>query len=167
MQNKLHWAIHGRTAAELITERASASKPNMGLTSWKNTKQGGKILKSDVSVAKNYLQEKELTELNRVVTMYLDFAENMAQRHTQMKMADWVARLDAFLAFNAYEILDNPGKVSSKVAKSVAEREFDTFRLAQDIEYESDFDKTVKEIRETGMLPSGTTTIKPPLDKHL
>ncbi|WP_293815228.1 virulence RhuM family protein, partial [Thiolapillus sp.] len=107
VQNKLHWAIHGHTAAELIRQRADASQPHMGLKSWKNAPKG-KVLKSDVAVAKNYLDEKELDELNHIVVMYLDYAELQAKKQRLMKMSDWVAKLDAFLRFNDYEILDNP-----------------------------------------------------------
>jgi len=144
VQNKLHWAIHGHTAAELIKLRANSSLPNMGLTSWKNQGRGGKLLKSDVTIAKNYLQEAELSELNRVVTMYLDFAENMARRQVQMKMTDWVSRLDAFLTFNEYVLLKDAGKISADVAKKIAENEYDKFRVIQDKTFESDFDKLVK-----------------------
>ncbi|WP_200942739.1 virulence RhuM family protein [Dyadobacter sp. Leaf189] len=147
VQNKLHWAIHQHTAAELVKLRADAAKPNMGLTSWKNEKRGGKILKTDVSVAKNYLNESELSELNRIVTMYLDFAENMARRQKEMKMTDWVGRLDAFLTFNEYGILKDAGKISAVVAKKTAESEYDKFRVIQDLIYESDFDKLVKKTK--------------------
>jgi hypothetical protein len=119
VQNKLHWAVTAKTAAELIAERADSSKPSMGLTAWKNPPQG-KILKSDVSVAKNYLIEREIKELERIVSMYLDYAENQAARQIPMKMADWVAKLDAFLQFNEYEVLANAGKVSADVAKRLA-----------------------------------------------
>ena len=145
IQNKLHFAIHHNTAAELIRERANATKPYMGLTSWKNYKEGGKILKSDVSIAKNYLSEEELAGLNRVVSMYLDFAENLAKRHKVMKMIDWVKRLDAFLEFNEYDLLNNVGNISAKIAKQLAEKEYEKFRVIQDRKYSSDFDKMVKE----------------------
>jgi hypothetical protein len=118
VQNKLHWAITGHTAAELIAERADASKPHMGLTTWKNAPKG-KILKSDVTIAKNYLVEKELSNLNRVVGMYLDFAENMAERQRLMSMKDWAERLDAFLQFNEYTVLKDAGKVSAAVAHTL------------------------------------------------
>ncbi len=149
VQNKLHWAITGQTAAELIAERSDSSKPNMGLMSWKNSPKG-MIQKTDVTIAKNYLQEPELKELNRVVNMYLDFAENRAERGIAMKMQDWVGRLDAFLGFNEYEILDNPGKVSHEIAKTLAEKEFDEFRLTQDREFISDFDEVSKKYLERG-----------------
>ncbi|GAA0733853.1 virulence RhuM family protein [Aquimarina litoralis] len=154
VQNKLHWAIHNHTAAELISKRADSSKPNMGLTTWKNSKTQGKILKSDVSVAKNYLSQKEVGELNRVVGMYLDFAENMAERNKTMKMVDWVKRLDAFLDFNEYGVLKDSGKISAKIAKRKAEKEYDRFRIVQDKEFISDFDKVVNKIKTTGELPN-------------
>lgn len=145
VQNKLHWAVTGQTAAELIAERANAEKPSMGLTTWKNAPKG-KILKSDVSVAKNYLIEREIKELERIVSMYLDYAENQAARQIPMKMADWVAKLDAFLQFNEYEVLANAGKVSAEVAKRLAEGHYDRFRVRQDREFESDFEAEVKRI---------------------
>ena len=128
VQNKLHWAITGKTAAEIIKERADASKPNMGLQTWKNA-PGGKVLKSDVTVAKNYMREDEIKGLNRAVSMYLDFAENQAARQIPMRMADWAAKLDAFLTFNEYEILKDAGKVSHAVAKALAEKEYKSFRV--------------------------------------
>ena len=149
VQNKLHWAITGHTAAEIIKERANAAKPYMGLTTWKNAPQG-KILKTDVSVAKNYLNEKEIRDLNRIVTMYLDFAELQAERQVPMKMTDWVARLDAFLQFNEYNILKDAGKISATIAKQLAEKEYNKFRLVQDKNFESDFDKEVKRITKKG-----------------
>lgn len=145
VQNKLHFAIHGHTAAEVIMERARAEKEHMGLTSWKNA-PNGKILKSDVSIAKNYLSYDELDELNRIVTLYLDYAELQARRRTPMTMEDWATRLNAFLQFNDREILDNPGKVSAEVAKSFAESEFEKFRITQDRLYRSDFDKLIDEM---------------------
>lgn len=145
VQNKLHWAITGKTAAELIAQRADASKPNMGLTTWKNA-PGGKILKGDISTAKNYMQEKEIKELERVVTMYLDFAELQAERQVPMKMADWVSRLDAFLQFNEYQILKDAGKVRHEVAVKLAEKEYEKFRVIQDKNFVSDFEKEVKKL---------------------
>ncbi|MCT2562843.1 virulence RhuM family protein [Chryseobacterium herbae] len=153
VQNKLHWAIHHHTAAELIKLRADSKSQNMGLTSWKNEKKGGKILKTDVTVAKNYLNQDEIRSLNRVVTMYLDFAENMADRNREMKMVDWIIKLDAFLSFNEYDILKDSGKVSSSVAKKIAESQYEKFRVMQDMEYKSDFDKVVEEIKVTGKIP--------------
>ena len=149
VQNKLEWAITGKTAAELIAERAGADKPNMGLLTWKNA-PAGKILKSDVSVAKNYLDEKEISELNRIVSMYLDYAENQAARQKYMTMKDWIEKLDAFLKFNEYEVLQNSGTVSAEVAKSLAEKEYEKFRVVQDQQYESDFDKEVKKLLKKG-----------------
>ena len=145
VQNKLHWAVTGKTAAELIAERADSTKPSMGLTTWKNAPTG-KILKGDVTVAKNYLIEREIEELERIVSMYLDYAENQAARQIPMKMADWVARLDAFLQFNEYEVLTNAGKVSAEVAKRLAEAQYHEFRVRQDREFESDFEAEVKRI---------------------
>lgn len=145
VQNKLHWAITGKTAAQIIAERASASKPNMGLTTWKNSPKG-KILKPDVSIAKNYLIEKEIKDLERVVTMYLDYAENQAARQIPVKMNEWIEKLDAFLKFNEYKILKDAGKVSHEVAKHLAEKEFEKYRVIQDKNFESDFDKEVKKI---------------------
>jgi hypothetical protein len=143
VQNKLEWAITGKTAAEIIHARADAEQPNMGLQTWKNAPTG-KVLKSDVSVAKNYLIEKEIKELERIVVMYLDYAELQASRNIPMKMADWIEKLDAFLAFNGYEILQDAGKVSHTVAERLAHQEYDKFRVVQDVSFESDFDKTVK-----------------------
>jgi hypothetical protein len=145
VQNKLHWAVTGKTAAEIIADRADASKPSMGLTTWKNAPKG-KILKTDVGVAKNYLIETEIKELERIVSMYLDYAENQAARQIPMKMADWTERLDAFLKFNEYEVLSNAGRVSAEVAKRLAEERFDQFRVQQDREFESDFDAEVKRL---------------------
>jgi hypothetical protein len=147
VQNKLHWAIHGHTAAELIKERASAEKPNMGLNTWKQA-PSGKILKIDVSVAKNYLDEKELKNLNRIVTMYLDFAELQAERQNPMNMADWVKKLDAFLQFNDYDVLNDAGTVSAEVAKQLAQGEFEKYRPIQDQRFESDFDREVKKLTQ-------------------
>jgi len=145
VQNKLHWAITGQTAAEILSSRAKASLPNMGLTSWKKSPKG-KILKSDVSVAKNYLGEKELKNLNRIVSMYLDYAENQAERQIPMKMKDWAEKLNSFLQFNDYSVLKNSGKVSAGIAKKLAETEFEKFRVSQDQDYESDFDREIKKI---------------------
>jgi hypothetical protein len=145
VQNKLHWAVTGKTAAELIAERADADSPSMGLTTWKNAPKG-KILKSDISVAKNYLIEHEIKELERIVSMYLDYAENQAARQIPMKMADWITKLDAFLQFNEYDVLSNAGKVSAEVARRLAEEQYDKFRVRQDREFESDFESEVKRI---------------------
>ena len=145
VQNKLHWAITGQTAAELILARADSSKDNMGLTTWKNAPKGS-IRKTDVGIAKNYLNEKELKGLNRIVTMYLDYAENQAEKGIIMYMKDWIVKLDSFLQFNEEAILQNQGKVSHEVALSLAENEFEKYRIAQDKCIESDFDKAVKKL---------------------
>ena len=151
VQNKLHWAVTGKTAAQLIAERADSSKPQMGLLTWKNSPKG-KIIKSDVSVAKNYLTEKEIKELERIVSMYLDYAENQAARQIPMKMSVWVNKIDAFLQFNEYDILKDAGKISHEVALKLAESEFDKFRVVQDSNYESDFDEVVKKISSKNKL---------------
>jgi len=145
VQNKLHWAISGQTAAEIITSRVGSSKLNMGLTNWKNSPKG-KIRKTDVTIAKNYLKEEELDDLNRIVSMYLDYAESQAKRHAIMYMKDWVAKLDAFLKFNEREILHHSGSVAHEVACEVAEKEFDTYLIRQDRLFESDFDKEVARV---------------------
>lgn len=142
VQNKLHWAITGSTAAEIIASRADESKPNMGLTTWKHAPDG-KIIKLDVTVAKNYLKEKEISELNRLVNMYLDYAELQATRQIPMKMKDWIEKLDGFLKFNEYEVLKNAGRISTEVAKELAESKYKKFRVEQDKNYISDFDKVV------------------------
>jgi hypothetical protein len=145
VQNKLHWAITGKTAAELIAERAQSSQPNMGLKTWKNA-PGGRILKSDVTVAKNYLAEEEIKALERIVGMYLDYAENQASRQIPMRMADWVTKLDAFLKFNEYDVLNNAGKVSHDVAKQLAEKHYEAFNILQDRSFESDFERTAQKV---------------------
>ena len=142
VQNKLHWAIHQHTAAELIIERANSEKPHMGLTSWENYPDG-KIQKYDVSIAKNYLDEDELQGLRRIVTMYLDYAEHQASRHIPMTMEDWADRLNRFLEFNEHEILTDSGRVTHEIAKAFAESEFEKYRIIQDRLYESDFDRFV------------------------
>lgn len=147
IQNKLHWAITAQTAAELIVSRVDSTKENMGLTTWKNAPKGA-IRKTDIVIAKNYLDEKELVGLNRIVTMYLDYAENQAIKGVVMYMKDWVKKLDAFLQFNEEEILTHQGKVSHQVALSLAEKEFEKFRLVQDKLIESDFDKEIKKINK-------------------
>ena len=145
VQNKLHWAITGKTAAELIAERADASQPKMGLKTWKNAPHG-RILKSDVTVAKNYLEEDEIKALERIVGMYLDYAENQASRQIPMRMTDWVAKLDAFLKFNEYDVLSNAGKVSHEVAQKLAEEQYQAFQIIQDRTLESDFEKATKKL---------------------
>lgn len=147
VQNKLHWAITGNTAAEIISKRAKAELPNMGLTTWKQS-PSGKIMKSDISIAKNYLSEEEIKSLDRVVTMYLDYAELQAERQLPMKMKNWVEKLDAFLQFNDYEVLKDAGNVSATVAKKLAEEEYKKFAPMQDENYVSDFDKEVKKLRK-------------------
>jgi hypothetical protein len=152
VQNKLHFAIHGYTAAELIVERADSKKERMGLTTWKNAPHG-KILKPDVVVAKNYLTEKELKALDRIVTMYLDYAEDQAERGIPMTMQDWATKLNAFLQFNERDLLDHPGKVSAEVAKASAESEFEKYRVVQDRLFESDFDRAIKKLPKQGAKP--------------
>jgi hypothetical protein len=143
VQNKLHWAITHQTAAEIIQARADSQKPYMGLTTWKNA-PADQIRKTDVSIAKNYLNEQELDGLNRIVAMYLDYAEMQANNRQLMTMQDWVGKLDAFLQFNEKDVLTNAGKVSAEIAKSFAENEYEKFRLTQDRLLESDFDKELK-----------------------
>lgn len=145
VQNKLHFAIHGHTAAELIVKRADSKKDRMGLTTWKNAPRG-KILKPDVVVAKNYLTEQELESLDRFVTMYLDYAEDRAKRNIPMTMKDWAEKLNAFLQFNERDILDHSGKVTREVAKVFAESEFEKYRIVQDRLFESDFDRHIKNV---------------------
>jgi len=148
VQNKLHFAITGQTAAEIISSRVDSKKPNMGLTNWKNA-PSGKIRKTDVSIAKNYLDERELDHLNRIVTMYLDYAELQAQNKRIMYMKDWVDKLDVFLKFNEKDILKNTGKVAHEVAVSLAEEEFEKFSFQQSKNYISDFDREVKRLYKT------------------
>ncbi len=140
VQNKLHFAIHQHTAAELIVKRADAQKDNMGLTNWKNAPHG-KIIKTDVCVAKNYLSQLELSELNEIVTMYLDYANRQARKYIPMTMEDWKNKLDAFLNFNDVQLSDGIGSVTHEIAKSFAESEFEKYRVIQDKTYQSDFDK--------------------------
>ncbi len=147
VQNKMHFAVHGNTAAEVIVQRANHQKEHMGLTSWRNAPHG-KIVKTDVSIAKNYLSAPEMQELNEIVTMYLDYAARQARRHIPMTMEDWASKLDAFLQFNDAEILKDKGKVTAAVAKAFAESEFEKYRVIQDGLYQSDFDKLVEEIDE-------------------
>ena len=149
VQNKLHFAIHGHTAAELIVNRADSKKERMGLTTWRNAPHG-KILKPDVVVAKNYLTQKELKSLDRFVTMYLDYAESQAERTIPMTMQDWAGKLDAFLQFNERDLLDHPGKVTAEIAKAFAESEFEKYRIVQDRLFESDFDRAIKQLPKEG-----------------
>ena len=146
VQNKLHYAITGNTAAEIIYNRVDSEKENMGLTNWKNSPDGP-IYKYDVDIAKNYLNEKELKDLNRIVTMYLDYAELQAENHNAMTMKDWVEKLNAFLQFNGKEILHSAGKISASVAKELAYKEYDKFKVKQDKLYKSDFDNFLNETR--------------------
>lgn len=153
VQNKLYYAIHGQTAAELIASRADSNRPNMGLTSWEKA-PNGKILKTDVSVAKNYLSKEELEALGRIVNAFLDLAEDMARRRIPMTMQDWAKRLDMFLEISSRDILQDAGRISAEAAKQHAESEFEKFRIVQDRLYESDFDRVVKQVEEEAkMLP--------------
>jgi hypothetical protein len=147
VQNKLHYAIHGYTAAELIVQRADSRKPHMGLTSWERAPDG-KVLKTDVVVAKNYLDKAELESMGRIVNAYLDLAEDRARRKAPMTMEDWARRLDTFLEFTERDILQDSGKVSAEIAKAHAESEFDKYRIVQDRLFESDFDKVLKEVEQ-------------------
>ena len=142
VQNKMHYAVHGSTAAEVIMSRADHTKQHMGLTSWRNAPDG-KIVKADVSIAKNYLSSVEMQELNEIVTMYLDYANRQARRHIPMTMADWASKLDAFLQFNDAEVLQDKGKVTAAIAKAFAESEFEQYRITQDRLYQSDFDRLI------------------------
>jgi len=148
VQNKLHFAISGQTAAEIIRSRVDNKKPNIGLTNWTNSPKGV-IRKTDVSIAKNYLNKKELDGLNRIVTMYLDYAETQAQKGVAMTMKDWVNKLDSFLQFNEKDILQNSGKISHEVAIALAESEFDKYQVNQDRILESDFDREVKKLLDS------------------
>ena len=145
VQNKLHFAITRQTAAEIIATRARSDKPNMGLTSWRKA-PGGKIMPSDVAIAKNYLDKPELDHLNRIVSMYLDYAELQAVRNKPMYMKDWIEKLNAFLKFTEYEILTNAGQISHEVAMALANKEYERFKKIQDKNYISDFDKEIKRI---------------------
>jgi hypothetical protein len=145
VQNKLHYAVHGHTASELIMTRANAEKEHMGLTSWEKSPDG-KIVKTDVGIAKNYLTETELKSLGRIVNAYLDLAEDRAIRHIPMTMEDWAKRLDKFLEADDRDVLQNSGKVTALIAKDFAESEFERYRIVQDRLFESDFDKEIKSI---------------------
>lgn len=147
VQNKMHYAVHGHTAAELIYERADAEKPHMGLTTWAAAPEG-KIMKSDVTVAKNYLSETEMRSLERIVSAYLDLAEDRAERHIPMTMEDWAKRLNLFLMADDREILQDAGKITAAIAKEKAETEFEKYRIVQDRLYTSDFDKYLIELEE-------------------
>lgn len=145
VQNKLHFAITGQTAAEIIHQRADSAKPNMGLTVWRSSPNGA-IRESDVLVAKNYLNEKELAQLNKIVSMFLDFAEVQAERGIVMHMKDWVGKLDAFLKFNEHEVLSHAGKISHDLAEALVKKEFETYKKQQDRLIESDFDREMKKV---------------------
>lgn len=147
VQNKLHFAIHGHTAAELIVERANAEKEHMGLTTWENAPDG-KIVKTDVSIAKNYLKGNELESLGRIVNAFLDLAENRAKRHIPMTMEDWAKYLDSFLSMDDYILLQDNGKVTAEQAKEFAESEFEKYRIIQDHLFMSDFDKAMKQLKD-------------------
>ena len=147
VQNKMHYAVHGHAAAELIYERADADKPHMGLNTWAAAPEG-KIVKSDVSVAKNYLSEKEMRSLERIVSAYLDLAEDRAERHIPMTMEDWAKRLDLFLMADDREVLQDAGKITAEIAKAKAETEFEKYRVIQDRLFMSDFDKYMLELEE-------------------
>ena len=153
VQDKLHYAIHGHTSAELIALRADASQPHMGLTTYKNVKIRGKVTKLDVTVGKNYLAQNELEELNRLVSMYLDNAENFARRQIAMKMQDWSQRLNDFLTFNAYPVLEGYGNTRRETAEKRALSEYEKFRVVQDKEFKSDFDNVVDAVRTNKKLP--------------
>ena len=147
VQNKLHFAITGHTAAEIIKDRADSKKKFMGLTTWKKAPKG-KILPSDTTVAKNYLTKNELEHLNRIVSMYIDYAELQAVRHKVMYMKDWVEKLNTFLKYNEYDILNNLGKVSHEIAKALALKEYEKYRIIQDRNFISDFDREIEKIKQ-------------------
>jgi len=149
VQNKLHFAITGQTAAEILARRADGSKPHMGLISWRKGPQG-KVMPSDVVIAKNYLDRPELDHLNRIVSMYLDYAELQAVRNKPMAMKNWIEKLNAFLKFSEHEILTNTGSISHEVAKGFAESEFEKYRVVQDQLFESDFDRVIKQLPKKG-----------------
>ena len=153
VQDKLHYAIHGHTSAEIIKLRADATKPHMGLQTWNNQGRGGKITKLDVTVGKNYLTEDELSDLNRLVSMYLDWAENFARRQMPMQMKDWITKLDGFLEFNAYSVLSNYGGIRRDNAVKAAVSEYEKFRVVQDVEYRSDFDEVIDAVKTKQRLP--------------
>lgn len=153
-QNKLEYSVVGMTAAEIQKARANHKLPNMGLTTWKGQKRGLKIIQSDVTIALNYLKEEEIKELNKLVTMFLDHAETLASKHKEMSMQDWIDKLDNFLKFNEYEILQNFGSITREIADEFAKEEFKKFKPIQDTIYKSDFDKVVEQIKTTNRLPN-------------
>lgn len=160
VQNKLHWAIHGQTAAEVIYSRADASKNHMGLTSWKDAPQG-KIQKFDVVVAKNYLTESEMAQLQRLVSAYLDLAEDMALRHIPMTMQDWEVRLNRFIAATDRQVLQDAGQVTAEIARAHAESEFEKYRIVQDRLYRSDFDRLLVEHTKSDATPAVEVELQP------
>ncbi len=153
VQNKLIYAVAGMTAAEIIKSRADANEPNMGLTNWKAQAIGGKVIVRDIIVSKNYLKENEINSLNRIVSMFLDYAENLVERKVTMSMQDWNTALDDFLQFNRYDVLKDAGSIKKKVADSIAKKEFSKFRVTQDQNFQSDFDKITLEIK-SGNVPN-------------
>ena len=156
----MHYAVHGHTAAELIYERADADKPHMGLTSWAAAPDG-KIVKSDVSIAKNYLKESELRSLERIVSAYLDLAEDRAERHIPMTMEDWSRRLDLFLMADDREVLQNAGRITAEIARAKAEGEFEKYRIIQDRMFLSDYDRYLLELeQQTEKKDSKTSSAK-------
>ena len=158
VQNKLHWAIHGQTAAEVIFERADAKKETMGLTTWKDAPKG-KIQKFDVAIVKNYLTHDEMAQLQRLVSAYLDVAEDMALRQIPMTMQDWEARLSRFIEATDREVLQDAGKVTAEIAKTHAENEFEKYRIVQDRLFESDFDRAIKQIEFGGILGGDDSSV--------
>jgi hypothetical protein len=153
VQNKLLYAVTKSTAAEIIKSRADSESDNMGLTTWKGQKQDKKIITSDITVAKNYLSEDELKQLNNIVSMFLDYAQGLVSRQIVMPMGEWAKTLDDFITFNRYDVLDNAGQVTKKSADNFAKSQYDKFRVRQDLEHLSDFDKTIIEIKQTGRAP--------------
>ena len=167
VQNKLEYAITHLTAPEIIKTRANSTEKNMGLTTFKNQKIGGKILKTDVSVAKNYLSHDEISELNSIVSMYLDYAELQAKRNKLITMREWTDRLDTFLQFHEYDILNGAGKLRADIAKKFAESEYDKFRVIQDIEYKSDFDNIIEKVNKVNSLNTSNVSIKDMINEEL
>ena len=163
VQNKLEYAITHLTAPEIIKKRANSTEKNMGLTAFKNQKIGGKILKTDVSVAKNYLNHDEISELNTIVSMYLDYAELQAKRNKLITMREWADKLDTFLQFHEYDILNGAGKLRADIAKQFAESEYDKFRVIQDLEYKSDFDNVIEKVNS---LNTSNVSIKDIINKE-
>ncbi len=152
-QNKLLFAVTGKTGAEIRQERANYSLPNMGLTTWSNKKKGGKIIQKDVIVAKNYLTEDEVSDLNRLDNMFLDYVENLAKKQKKMSMQDWSNKLSAFLEFNEYEVLQNYGSISAQMANEWSIEQYKQFQPIQDLEFHDDFDEVAQNIKATGKLP--------------